>query len=102
MLRSFHYAACSPLLGQATDQVVILGDWAQYWQKWVSVSFVKAYLQVARKSCFIPGRRAELALLLDVYLLEKAIYELGYELNNRPSWVGIPLGGISELLQDPA
>jgi maltose alpha-D-glucosyltransferase/alpha-amylase len=35
-----------------------------------------------------------------VYLLEKAIYELGYELNNRPSWVGIPLGGISQLLQN--
>jgi maltose alpha-D-glucosyltransferase/alpha-amylase len=36
--------------------------------------------------------------LLEVYLLAKAIYELGYELNNRPDWVGIPLEGISSLL----
>ena len=46
-----------------------------------------------------PKDREELALLLDLYLLDKAVYELGYELNNRPSWVRIPLDGISQLLQ---
>ena len=40
-------------------------------------------------------------ILLDVYLLEKALYELGYELNNRPDWVRIPLAGILQLLQSP-
>ena len=47
---------------------------------------------------FIPASREELATLLDVYILEKAVYELQYELNNRPAWVGIPLQGIQQIL----
>jgi maltose alpha-D-glucosyltransferase/alpha-amylase len=102
MLRSFHYAAYAPLLsGNAQrDDTIGLGRWAAYWQELVSVAFLKAYLEVAGNSPFIPRSREELALLLDLYLLEKAIYELGYELNNRPTWVAIPLDGVSQLLQD--
>ena len=105
MLRSFHYAAYAPLLqpGQADEsspeELHNLGNWAQYWQKWVSASFLKTYLEVSGDSVFIPKGREELPLLLDLYVLDKAVYELGYELNNRPSWVRIPLDGISQLLQ---
>jgi trehalose synthase-fused probable maltokinase len=104
MLRSFHYAAYAPLLQQQSgerspqEQLQVLGHWAQYWQEWVSATFLKTYLEVAGSSSFIPQEREELALLLDLYLLDKAVYELGYELNNRPSWVRIPLDGISQLL----
>ncbi len=106
MLRSFHYAAYAPLLQQAIGQgpderLRALGPWAHYWQRWVSAAFLKTYLDVSRGSQFIPESREELSLLLDAYLLDKAVYELGYELNNRPSWVRIPLQGISQLLQDP-
>ena len=76
----------------------VLGSWAQYWQRWVSATFLKTYLEVSGDAIFIPRGREELALLLDVHLLDKAVYELGYELNNRPSWVRIPLDGISQLL----
>lgn len=100
MMRSFHYAAWSSLLDHSADPSLSLRDWAGYWQKWVSVAFLKAYREIAGRSCFIPAGREELAVLLDVYVLEKAIYELGYELNNRPSWVGIPLDGISQLLRN--
>jgi len=105
MLRSFHYAAYALLLQQQSGerstqkQLQVLGHWAQYWQKWVSATFLKTYLEVSGNSNFIPQDREELALLLDLYLLDKAVYELGYELNNRPSWVRIPLDGISQLLQ---
>jgi trehalose synthase-fused probable maltokinase len=105
MLRSFHYAAYAPLLQQATaersphDALQALGNWAQYWQKWVSAAFLKAYLEPSTNAVFIPKGREELGQLLDLFLLEKAVYELGYELNNRPSWVRIPLDGISQLLQ---
>jgi maltose alpha-D-glucosyltransferase / alpha-amylase len=105
MLRSFHYAAYAPLLqqenvkGSPQAQLQSLEHWAQYWQKWVSAAFLKAYMEVSGNSTFIPKGREELALLLDVYLLDKAVYELGYELNNRPTWVRIPLDGISQLLQ---
>jgi maltose alpha-D-glucosyltransferase / alpha-amylase len=103
MLRSFHYAAYAPLLQNAEmktspEEMQFLGAWAQYWQKWVSATFLKTYLEVAGNAIFIPKVEEELALLLDVYLLDKAIYELGYELNNRPTWVRIPLDGISQLL----
>jgi maltose alpha-D-glucosyltransferase/alpha-amylase len=103
MLRSFHYAAYAPLLQEGNAE----GSsherprrWAQYWQKWVSATFLRTYLEVSGDAIFIPKGREELALLLDVHLLDKAVYELGYELNNRPSWVRIPLDGISQLLQD--
>ncbi len=107
MLRSFHYAAYAPLLqddgrNPSPEEMQILGAWAQYWQKWVSATFLKTYLEVAGNAIFIPRGREELALLLDAYLLDKAVYELGYELNNRPTWVRIPVDGISQLLHpDP-
>ena len=104
MLRSFHYAAYAPLLQEGnagrSSHEELQRSWAQYWQKWVSATFLKTYLEVSGDAIFIPRGREELALLLDVHLLDKAVYELGYELNNRPSWVRIPLDGISQLLQD--
>lgn len=105
MLRSFHYAAYAPLLQESNAEKMsqakleALDSWAQYWQILVSAMFLKSYLEVSRNAIFIPKSGEDLALLLDVYLLDKAVYELGYELNNRPSWVRIPLDGISQLLR---
>ena len=107
MLRSFHYAAYAPLLQQADahetidEKLQALGNWGHYWQKWVSAAFLKAYLDLVRDCPIIPSRRDELALMLEAYVLDKAIYELGYELNNRPSWLRIPLDGIAQLFQPP-
>ena len=50
------------------EKLEILGPWAQYWQIWVSATFLKSYLEVSGNAIFIPKSREELALLLDVYL----------------------------------
>jgi maltose alpha-D-glucosyltransferase/alpha-amylase len=59
---------------------------------------LKAYFGVVGQSGLVPKDISTLALLLEASLLEKAIYEVGYELNNRPDWVRIPLEGILQLV----
>jgi len=106
MLRSFHYAAYTALFTPSTEAmyashpeaVTSLDSWARCWYLWVSAIFLKAYRSVASRALFVPRTREELQILLDAYLLEKAVYELGYELNNRPDWVRIPLQGILHLV----
>jgi maltose alpha-D-glucosyltransferase/alpha-amylase len=107
MLRSFHYAAYTSLYGHLGSAMVRPEDisamepWANIWTIWISATFLQSYLEHAQTGRFIPTDRAELDILLDVYLLEKALYELGYELNNRPDWVHIPIAGILQLLRGP-
>jgi len=103
MIRSFSYAAHNALLSHATMRKVdvpVLEPWVNIWHKYVSALFLESYLQTAKGAPFLPGSREELKILLQAFLLEKAIYELGYELNNRPGWVGIPLKGIMDILED--
>jgi maltose alpha-D-glucosyltransferase/alpha-amylase len=103
MLRSFHYAAFAALLDQTAsvrpEDLPLLEPWARFWYQWVSVAYLKTYLAVTAEASFLPETREELRLLMDVYLLEKALYELGYELNSRPTWVKVPLQGILQLLE---
>ena len=104
MLRSFHYAAYAPILGEISggevtqERLNALDVWAQYWQTWVSATFLKTYLRTSGSAPFLPHSHQELAVLLDTYVITKAVYELGYELNNRPSWLRIPLQSVSKLL----
>jgi len=104
MLRSFHYAVHTALRQQlerglvCADHCPDMMRWAQFWHRWVCAVFLAEYLQVASQGAFLPPSPQELEVLLGAYLLEKAIYELGYELNHRPEWVEIPLRGILQLL----
>jgi len=104
MLRSFQYAASARLFEEAASGIVaapevpLFESWALYWERWISAAFLGAYLDRAGAASFLPAQRADLAILLDCYLLEKAIYELAYELNNRPTWMRIPLAGIRQIL----
>jgi maltose alpha-D-glucosyltransferase / alpha-amylase len=105
MLRSFDYASSAHLIGRIggsrvrPEDVAALEPWARCWVLWVSSRFLKAYLEGAARGPFLPRTREELSVLLNVYLLEKAVYELGYELNHRPDWVRIPVRGILHFLE---
>ena len=66
---------------------------------WVSSAYLRAYLDTAKDAPFIPRSKEETAALLDIFILEKAVYELNYELNNRPEWTAIPLKGITRILE---
>ena len=97
MLRSFSYAALTGL-GAATatrhEDFERLAPWADAWETWVSAAYLRAYLSVTKGTPFLPPRTADLEALLQLFTLDKALYELGYELNNRPDWVHIPLAGL--------
>lgn len=98
MMRSFHYAAFGKILlneNYREKDIEFLEQWADQWQHYISRFYLGAYLERM-------GSKADLnsedEILIRTYLLEKAIYELGYELNGRPDWVNIPLRGIYYLM----
>ena len=70
------------------------------WWGWVSAVFVTAYYECTAAAGLLPAP-TEVRLLLDAFLLEKALYELRYELNHRPSWVSVPIEGVLGLLATP-
>jgi trehalose synthase-fused probable maltokinase len=102
MIRSFHYCSCSAAqsLKQAPKaDAERIDAIARAWYFWMSVAFLSAYRRAAAGAVFLPKADREFDRLLDVCLLEKAIYELRYELNNRPLWVYLPLAALDKLLK---
>jgi len=100
MMRSFQYAAYSALWQPAmrTEDVPFLERWADLWYRQMSSVFLQSYLQTTASAIFVPQNADDLQILLEAYLLDKAVYEIGYELNNRPDWVVIPIRGIKHIL----
>ena len=72
------------------------------WQRQTRAAFLDGYGAAAGDSAGYPADPEQARALLDLFTLEKACYELRYELDNRPDWVEIPLGGLRELLSLPA
>jgi maltose alpha-D-glucosyltransferase/alpha-amylase len=104
MLRSFHYAVFGVLTGDMPgsdvrpEDIPRLEPWAEAWYGWVGAAFLEGYFDAVDDLGILPTDAEGLALQLDVQLLEKALYEVGYELNNRPDWVAIPLRGVQAVL----
>lgn len=107
MIRSFDYAAYAAVrrhaerrnecrLQSALEQPE-LELWARRWSRSASEAFLSGYAASAGEAAFWPPSADERAMLLEAHLIEKACYELSYELNNRPSWSGIPLRGLLRL-----
>ncbi|HEX3900807.1 MAG TPA: putative maltokinase [Mycobacteriales bacterium] len=103
MVRSFHYVsrvAGDRLSRDLTlaDERALLDPLTTLWYRSITGAFLRSYLATAGTGGFLPTSRDELGALLDFLLLEKAIYELGYEADNRPTWVDIPARGVLDLL----
>jgi maltose alpha-D-glucosyltransferase/alpha-amylase len=101
MMRSFQYAAYSALWQPAmrAEDVPFLERWADIWYRQMNGIFLQSYVQAVGDSAFLPQNPDDLQILLEAYLLDKAVYEVGYELNNRPDWVVIPIRGIKHILK---
>jgi maltose alpha-D-glucosyltransferase/alpha-amylase len=102
MLRSFDYAAYNVLQSHSIihpEERAALEPWADRWSFYVGQHFIDSYFEKTRGSDIVPADSKQREHLLRGYLMNKAIYELNYELNNRPEWVSIPLKGILKILE---
>ena len=100
MVRSYSYAAYAALFAftvHAPEAYASLERWAETWRHWTVDAFLQGYRNTIGDSPIAPPDDA-FALLLRAFTLDKALYELAYELNNRPDWVRIPLVGIAKLI----
>jgi maltokinase len=93
MLRSFAYAASAGDLQRGTPA-------PEGWEERTREAFLSGYFGAVDPSLLPPGE-SNARTLLTIFELEKAAYELRYELNNRPDWVRIPVAGIARLLEEP-
>ena len=103
MFRSFHYAIYSTIFNNdgsfATSQDEMFKAGEVLYKYMIGV-FMETYVQKVQNENLNIGYKQEIEFLLDYCLLEKAVYELGYELNSRPRWTIIPLRGISSILKN--
>jgi len=103
MVRSFDYAPEVLLRDPSFMNAGVrdgdrLQAWADLWKKRVTATYRRAYLDTVGAVPFLPAAHEDLAVMTTVYELEKVIYEIGYEVNNRPDWVEIPLRGLTALV----
>ena len=101
MIRSFHYAVSSRFLERTAlrpEDRETLEPWIETWYGYTASTFLRSYLHTVNGAGFIPDDRDDAELLLNTFILEKAVYEIGYEINNRPDWLMIPLRGVDFVL----
>jgi trehalose synthase-fused probable maltokinase len=103
MLRSFSYAAVAALFERCeidSDEWKRLEPWAIMWEEIARERFLTAYLtRVHERRFLLPSDREPIDVMLDVFEIDKALYELGYERRHRPDWARIPLRGIARVIE---
>jgi len=100
MLRSFDYAVRLSMHGFKADDLRVrmsVQRWADAWRAEVRTLFLAGYRETLGDSPVVPRDPEAMARVLAVFELEKAVYELGYEMNNRPDWIWVPLQGVLAL-----
>jgi maltose alpha-D-glucosyltransferase/alpha-amylase len=104
MLRSFQYAALYALREHAAslpDAALTMEHsepWARRFEQRSTERFIEGYEAAAGDAPFLPSDTDARRRLLDLFLLDKALHEVEYELDHRPDWVGIPLRGVATIL----
>ena len=101
MIRSFSYAAYAGLFAHTASRPAAfdaLAPWADLWETWTTAAFLRGYFATVGKALFVPRQEDQRDELLRFFVLDKALYELNYEMNNRPEWLRIPLSGILRLI----
>ena len=105
MIRSFYYVAYESFLenDQVTEgESLRLLPYAEFWAHYMSGFLIKAYLETVQGSSFIPGHPDELRMLLETFVLEKALQDVKYEAVQRPHWVRLPLHLVESILSEHA
>ncbi|HYG22004.1 MAG TPA: maltose alpha-D-glucosyltransferase [Verrucomicrobiae bacterium] len=105
MIRSLDCAAQAVLFRQSEfgtlqgEQVRVVAPWAQYWSRSISACFLGAYLQTVRGSLLVPKSKTGISVLLDAFVLDRALTEMGQDLSNRPNWLPVSLQSILQLME---
>ena len=104
MIRSFHCAAHSQLVANngriRSEDAAFLEPWAELWYRHSAGCFLESYLATVEGADFFPHDREELKSLLDIFIIDRAVYELGDVLDNRPEWITIPIRAIMAVLAE--
>jgi maltose alpha-D-glucosyltransferase / alpha-amylase len=97
MVRSFSYAASAAMVhfvGRRPAEAEVLEPWARLWESSTTAEYLRAYRETMGSSPIVPQTIEGFEVMLRIFTLDKALYELNYELNHRPDWVRVPLNGI--------
>jgi maltose alpha-D-glucosyltransferase/alpha-amylase len=103
MLRSFDYAAWKVALarsGKRPEEEAAIEGWLSAWREETARCFLEGYFQAVKGQPFIPPSQKERQDLLRIFTVEKSFYELKYEMNNRPDWIGLPVRGILRIIRE--
>jgi maltose alpha-D-glucosyltransferase/alpha-amylase len=105
MIRSLDCAAQAVLFREGEggtlqqEQVRGVQPWAQFWSRWVSATFLGAYLRTVEHSQLVPKSRTGVSVLLDAFVLDRALTEMGHDLSTRPTWLPVSLQSILQLME---
>ena len=100
MLRSFSYAATTAARSRDREVAAAGTPALDAWEADAARVFLRSYLDAVAGTGMLPRESRDRDALLRAYVVDKAVYEVGYELNNRPDWVAVPLAGVLRGLQD--
>jgi maltose alpha-D-glucosyltransferase/alpha-amylase len=101
MVRSFDYVADEALraaIERGTGSLETLEMWAEAFESWTAHRFVQSYVAAMDGARILPSNADDIALLLDVAVIQKAAYEVRYEIGHRPDRVSVPLQGLERIV----